>query len=154
MSECVSCFWVEMCSSYLAILNLDGEYEPLYRPIPSRHGIPGMRHLHFCFRCDGWSIPGEKTDAMTADTYSDWHMLHVARAIDVIGAHWHYHHVPECDLIITLPQFAPVRVEKVEGGGRGDTFHDYRWSDGVLWQAKLGCIFSRGRRERRGSETL
>ena len=76
------------------------------------------------------------------------------RAIDVIGAHWHYDHVPQCDLIITLPQFAPIRVEEVEGGESGNNSNDYRWSDGVMWKAKAGCIFPRVTRERRSSETL
>ena len=68
-----------MCSLQCDILDLDGKYGPLYRPVPSRHGIPGMQNLHFCFRGEGWSFPGED---------GDWHMIHMMRAIDVIGAHW------------------------------------------------------------------
>ena len=126
-----------MCSLQCDILDLDGKYGPLYRPVPSRHGIPGMQNLHFCFRGEGWSFPGED---------GDWHMLHMMRAIDVIGAHWDNDHVPECDLIITCPQFQPFRVVQVEEAEGGDD--DYVWADALVCKARLGCVHPQVRRER------
>jgi hypothetical protein len=128
VAECVSSFWILVSAFYETILDLDGVYAPLYRPVPSRHGIPGMQHLHFCFRLGSWSFPGCDEDEC---------MLHMARAIDVIGAHWHRNHVPECDLIVTFPLFQPYSVAQVEE--REDEIK-HVWADAVVWTAQLGCV--------------
>ena len=81
-----------MCSLQCDILDLDGEYGPLYRPVPSRHGIPGMQNLHFCFRGEGWSFPGED---------GDWHMLHMIQC-----------HIPDWSTIACADQSAARATRK------------------------------------------